>query len=482
MQPNEFPEWFSNRYKHTSSFFSGIALLAIDLLVIMLSIGTSFFILNLINQSFINFRSFVTYWVYLPAFIAVFYAARLYPGIVLSPADEVRRFSVTSTFCFTGIALSIAVETDGRGAISFALLCAVPISCVFLPAGRQVARLLFSKRKFWGVPAVIYGFDENKNVIVERLLRHPELGYKPVLIIDPNKTEDQDMFFGIPVMKPSAEIHQIIKNLKITTAILIEKADDSVITDNKLYSVIMHLYRYTVAIPYNQHIRTISSSVRDFNGIIGFSTTHNLTRKGSLFLKRCMDLLLLLIAAVPTLLITAIIAVAIKISSPGPVFYGHKRVGKNGKPITTWKFRSMITNSQEVLERILATNPEMRAEWEKDRKFKNDPRVTKIGKLLRNTSLDELPQLWNILCGNMSFIGPRPVTEPELEKYGANADFILSVKPGLSGMWQISGRSDTGYEERILLDTYYIQNWSIWLDIWIIIKTVWVVLKGKGAY
>ena len=104
------------------------------------------------------------------------------------------------------------------------------------------------------------------------------------------------------------------------------------------------------------------------------------------------------------------------------------------------------------------------------------------GKILRNTSLDELPQLWNILTGDMSFVGPRPVTRSELDKYGKRADFILSVNPGLSGMWQISGRSDTAYEERINLDTYYIQNWSIWLDLWIITKTVWVVLKGKGAY
>ena len=122
------------------------------------------------------------------------------------------------------------------------------------------------------------------------------------------------------------------------------------------------------------------------------------------------------------------------------------------------------------------------AEWEKDRKCPDDPRVTKFGKFLRRTSLDELPQFWNIFMGEMSFIGPRPVTEPELQRYGKYADYVLSVQPGLSGMWQISGRSDTGYEERITLDTYYIQNWSVWLDVWIIIKTVWVVLRGNGAY
>lgn len=142
----------------------------------------------------------------------------------------------------------------------------------------------------------------------------------------------------------------------------------------------------------------------------------------------------------------------------------------------------MVVDADKQLEKILAESPEMRAEWEKDRKFTNDPRVTKVGKILRKTSLDEIPQFFNILIGEMSFVGPRPVTRPELAKYGSKADFILLAQPGLSGMWQISGRSDTGYEERITLDSYYIQNWSVWLDIWIIIKTVFVVLKGKGAY
>ena len=142
----------------------------------------------------------------------------------------------------------------------------------------------------------------------------------------------------------------------------------------------------------------------------------------------------------------------------------------------------MYKNSAEMLEEILRTDPKMKEEWERDRKFVNDPRVTKFGSFLRKTSLDELPQLFNILAGQMSFVGPRPVTKEEIKKYGENAEYVLSVTPGLSGMWQISGRSDTGYEERVSLDSFYIQNWSLWLDIWILIKTVWVVLNGKGAY
>ncbi len=448
----------------------------------MLSIGASFFIINLINKSLINFKSFVMYWIYLPAFIIVFYIAKLYPGIMLSPADEIRRLAISSSCCFIGIALSIAVETEGKAIISMAMLFAVPISMFALPLGRQISRTIFCKFKFWGVPVVIYIESMDNTLVIDRLIHHPEFGYKPALILCKSCNKNMQEYQNIPVKEPNEEITEQIKQLKIKTAIIIETSSNYTETDENLYAQMMSLYRYTIYIPYNKYISSLSASGRDFNGIIGFSTTHNLTKISEIFAKRFIDFVLLAIAAIPTLLVTLIVSIAIKITSPGPIFYGHKRIGKNGKEIKVWKFRSMVTNSQEILEKILAEDEERRIEWEKDRKFKDDPRITKIGKILRNTSLDELPQLWNILKGDMSFIGPRPVTYDELEKYGKYVDFVLSAKPGLSGMWQISGRSDTGYEERILLDMYYIQNWTIWLDIWIIIKTIWVVIKRKGAY
>ena len=142
----------------------------------------------------------------------------------------------------------------------------------------------------------------------------------------------------------------------------------------------------------------------------------------------------------------------------------------------------MVVDADRRLEELLENNPELRRQWNENQKLENDPRVTPIGKFLRKTSLDELPQFFNILTGQMSFVGPRPIVEAEKAKYRDKFDYIFSVTPGLSGMWQISGRSDTGYEERIMLDTYYTQNWSIWLDIWIILQTALVLVTGKGAY
>lgn len=473
MIEEEYLNYFNKKYWRTSSFTSGFALAVVDCIMVMLSIGTSFFIINFINHSWINFRSFVTYWIYLLPTIAVFYAAGLYPGISLPPADEVKKFGICSFFVFTGIALSITVEeADDKWPIVIAFILATPFALILLPSGRELARHLLKNTKWFGVPAVIMLQGKKDFFIVDRLLTRKDLGYKPAIILDSSASENYS-YKDIPVFKPSPKLEDVIRKTGIKVALIIDWEED--------FNLINSYFKYTITIPKAQTLNTMSTNVRDFGGILGFSSTHNLTKKMSIFIKRAVDLFLLLLASpiiIPVILITAI---CVKVSSPGPVFYGHKRVGKNGKEFKCWKFRSMVVDADKMLEEILK-DPVMAEEWEKDRKFTNDPRVTKLGKFLRKTSLDEFPQFFNVLTGEMSFIGPRPVTTPELEKYKDMAKHILSVQPGLSGMWQISGRSDTGYEERITLDSYYIQNWSVWLDLWIIIKTVYIVIKGKGAY
>ncbi len=177
------------------------------------------------------------------------------------------------------------------------------------------------------------------------------------------------------------------------------------------------------------------------------------------------------------------LVVAYKIRKDGgPAFYKHERIGKNGKPFSCMKFRSMIINSQEVLDELLENDVEARAEWEKDFKLRNDPRITPVGKFIRKTSLDELPQLFNVLKGEMSLIGPRPVIDEERKYYGDHWDEFLSVKPGMTGLWQVSGRNDIGYDERVSLDLDYIRNWSLLTDISIVWKTIFVIINPKGAY
>lgn len=474
MKADEFQSYFKKNFHSTSSFLTGLVLMFVDAIGLMLCIGISFFIINLINNSFINFRSFLTYWVYLPLILVVFYAAGLYPGIMISPADEVKKFCTCSFFSFAGIAISILVEdNEDKFAVAVALFLSVPIATLLLPTMREIARHILGKYKWWGVPALIYCTGTSGNTVINRLLTRPDLGYKPAAIIN-SRSSLRGEYEGIPVFSAAKSNIETVNKSGIKVAIMCDYQDDP--------APIMTHYRYTISVSRDQNIFTSSMQLKDIGGIIGFSSTHNLTKRINLFEKRLLDLFLILLSLPIVLPVTAIIAVLVKVTTPGPVFYGHKRVGKNGKMLKCWKFRSMYKDADVQLKKILETDSKMRAEWERDRKFVNDPRITKLGKFLRKTSLDELPQLWNIFCGEMSFVGPRPVTKDELEKYGQATDFILSVTPGLSGMWQTSGRSDTGYEERITLDTYYIQNWSIWLDVWIIIKTVWVVVKGKGAY
>jgi Undecaprenyl-phosphate galactose phosphotransferase WbaP len=175
-------------------------------------------------------------------------------------------------------------------------------------------------------------------------------------------------------------------------------------------------------------------------------------------------------------------ALAVKLDSPGPVLYGQKRLGRFEKEFTAWKFRTMREDADTTLGAYLADNPAARKEWEESHKLKDDPRITRVGRFLRSKSLDELPQLWNIMRGEMSLIGPRPIVREEVKKYGDSWTLVSSVTPGASGLWQVSGRSDTSYPERVELDLYYIRSWSLWMDLYIMFKTIWIFITGKGAY
>ena len=195
-------------------------------------------------------------------------------------------------------------------------------------------------------------------------------------------------------------------------------------------------------------------------------------------IKRAIDLFLALIALIVLLPLIGIIALIIKLDSKGPVFFKHTRIGKDGKIIKIYKFRTMVTNAEELIKKF---TPEQLEEYKKNFKLENDPRVTKVGKVLRKTSLDELPQLLNIIKGDLALIGPRPVVQDELEKYGDNASKFLSVTPGLTGNWAANGRNNTTYEERMKLELEYVDNISFKTDIKIFFQTIYAVIKKEGA-
>jgi len=233
-----------------------------------------------------------------------------------------------------------------------------------------------------------------------------------------------------------------------------------------------------------------SSSTFDISDVGGPATTVRLWQHvdgpEQLFryriVKRAVDVVVVLSLCVLLLPVLLVIAAAIWLSSPGPVLFSHRRIRRHGEFFTMWKFRTMCINSGEVLERYLMAHPEARAEWRATHKLKCDPRVTRVGRFLRRTSLDELPQLWNVLNGTMSIVGPRPIVAAEVEKYGDHFSDYCAVKPGITGLWQVSGRSELSYSQRVDLDRRYAQNWSLRTDARILMRTWSSVVNRDGAY
>jgi len=476
---NEYEDWYRKRYHRTSSALTTCFLIFADMLSIMLCIGAGFFLVK-ITYGRIAFKSFVTYWPYLPAFIVVFSLFNLYPGASLAPAEELRRVSYSTLIVHTGIILSRYIYYLKFDTVSAALVISFLCSAIGILAGRSVTRSFISVSGLGGIPAVIYGAGYTGRALVDRLLASKNACYMPVLILD-DDTKKGSEYRRIPIIHDTGAGPEIVKRLNIKIA-LVAMPSLSQKELKELITASVSAFRYIVLIPDIYSVTNIWMSVRDFGGIIGFATSHRLNMFWNLWIKRFLDLSIIFFGSIILSPLFLCIVILIKLSSPGPVLYSHERIGQKGQRFKAYKFRSMVIDADEKLKQLLEQDSSLREEWEKNQKLKNDPRITAIGKFLRKTSLDEIPQFINVLKGEMSLVGPRPIVNSEIEKYGADFKRIFSVKPGLTGLWQVSGRSNTDYADRVSFDIYYLQSWSVWLDIWIIFKTIGVIIKGSGAY
>ena len=476
----EFDVRFRSKYRRTSSALTSTFFIISDLLGVMASFGWGFFLVKIYDKDIISFYSFINYWPYLPIFILIFQILGLYPGISLAPAEEFRRFFLGIFGSYGSIIVARSINMWGWDSRNSAFLISVVFAMPIFMVLRNITHWMLYKTGLGGIPAVVYGSGSTARLAVDRLLGSIKTGYVPVLILDDDPL-GPDKYKNIPIIHDTKLGPEIVKKCNIKMAIVAMPKMDSgklKILLNKSVSA----FRYSVIIPDFFNETNIWMSIRDFDGMIGFVTSHKLKMPWNLVLKRFMDITLTIIIGIILFPFLFFIALLIKLDSPGTVFYAHKRMGKNGKPFNAYKFRSMAADSDERLKKILDSNPEIKREWEENHKLKNDPRITKIGKFLRRTSIDEFPQLINILKGEMSLAGPRPITAEEVKKYGKDFKRIFSIKPGLTGMWQVSGRSETDYAARVSYDSYYLQSWSVWLDVWIIFKTFGAVLRRKGAY
>ena len=485
MTIDEFDIWFKARYRRTSSALTTTFMVIADFAGIMLSFGAGFFMVKLYYIVFfdwkgLNFKSFVTYWPYLPIFIMLFAILKLYPGVALAPAEESRGFTIASFLAHGSVIVSRYIQYDVIDSVCIAFIFSFLFSPIVLMICRDIMHALIFHAKMKGIPAVIFGAGTTGQLVANRMLHVKRVGYEPVLILDNNPLTG-DSYNGIPIIHDTQLGPELVKRYNIKMAIVAMPNLDQ-IEMTRMINNSVSAFRYNVLIPDFFSINNIWMSVRDFDGILGFATTHRLKMFWNLAIKRCLDLVLVSLGGTIILPFLLLLALLIKISSPGPVLYRHKRLGLNGKYFMAYKFRSMVKDADIKLQDILELDSRLKEEWKERNKLKDDPRVTKIGKFLRKTSFDEFPQLLNILKGEMSLVGPRPVIDPEIEKYGENARRVLTAKPGLTGLWQVSGRSDTDYAERVSYDLYYIQSWSVWLDLWILYRTPGVILKGSGAY
>jgi Undecaprenyl-phosphate galactose phosphotransferase WbaP len=450
------------------------------MLAVMFSFGWGFFCVKMYSWSIINSKSFITYWPYLPVFIIFFIIFGLYPGVSLAPSEELRRFSIGSAMAYGGIIMSRYIENNNWDSITVAFTVSCIFSSVIMLTERTIAHWLLRKTRLGGIPSVIYGSGSTGKLVVDCLLGSSRTGYFPVLILDSGES-GIDEYKGVPVIHDIFIGQQIVKNYNIKMAVLAMPELDAVQLKHLINNSVS-AFRYNVLIPNFFTMTNIWMAVRDFDGVLGLDTSNKLKVTWNRGIKRFMDLTIVIIGGLIVLPFLLLIAFLIKFSSSGKILYKHKRLGINGRYFYAYKFRSMVNNSDEFLIKVLETDADMKKEWEMNHKLQNDPRITKIGKILRRYSLDEFPQLINILKGEMSLVGPRPIVDDEIQKYGEEFKRIFAIKPGLTGLWQISGRNDTNYNDRVTYDTYYLQSWSPWLDLWIIYKTFSVVFTGKGAY
>lgn len=349
-----------------------------------------------------------------------------------------------------------------------------------LPTLRTIFKLRWLKRGTWQIPVRLIGSGNNAHEAWLALKSEGLMGYELKEVVLTQPLDDfVDVDWGNAVKISWHNGLELVNNRQIVVALESEQQTEL----EEVVRKFSRFYQNMIIVPPTRGLPLWGMEpLHSFSHeVLLLRSRNNLLHPSSRIIKRLFDILISSCLLLLLLPLFGYLVYKIR-RTDGDAFFGHQRIGVSGASFPCYKFRTMVTNSAEVLEQLLRENPIMREEWEREFKLKNDPRITSIGHFLRRTSLDELPQLWNVLRGDMSLVGPRPVVEVELEKYGDDVDYYLYVKPGMTGLWQVSGRNDVDYETRVALDAWYVRNWSLWNDLVILIKTVRVVLQKDGAY
>ena len=427
------------------------------------------------------------YLSFTPSFVIFFITfafSGLYPGIPTSPIEEFRLVLRASSVAFLLLLGTTVFLREGVFSSRIVFVLAWLLTIIFVPLSRRIVRGWCSRKSWWGIPTVIIGDLEAGQMILGLLRGHHRVGLRPVaLLVEDGQRSSRfaPVNSGELLSTDISDSNKLARDYRDCYAVIAMPTSGSDRIRHVFNEYAQH-YRRVLIIPDLFGLQSLSVAAKDICGVLSLELDQRLTLFFPQLVKRCFDLA---VSATLALLLSPLLlflCAAVRFTSRGPIFYGQQRIGKNQHAFKVWKFRTMVVNADAVLQSHLDADPELREEWGRDHKLKRDPRVTWVGRLLRKSSLDELPQLWNVICGEMSLVGPRPITTSEGIRYGKSFGQYLRVIPGVTGLWQISGRNDTTYELRTRIDDYYVRNWSLYLDMYIVFRTFKTILFSEGAY
>jgi undecaprenyl-phosphate galactose phosphotransferase len=396
--------------------------------------------------------------------------------------DEIKVLLKSSSISFSFILIAIFITKSHQQFSRPIVLLAWLMSLVLFPIFRYFIKLLLVQTNLWKKKLIILGVHQTSLMVLRSIEKNKTMGYEVLGFLDDDPSKIGKKFQGVKVLGPLSELENITKTLK-SKDIMIATPHLPRKNLRELLSTCDNISDSMWLIPRTGDFITEGVEIEVLGEVLTLSIKKNLAKPWNILIKSIYEKCLTFIALIILSPLFVLIAIAIKLDSKGPIFYTQKRLGQNKRMFNIIKFRSMHLDIDEKLYEYLETNPEAKKEWEKFKKLKDyDPRVTKTGLVIRKFSLDELPQLFNVLQGKMSLVGPRPYLLDELEGKDSFIGMISRVKPGITGLWQISGRSEVPFEQRNAFDEYYVRNWSLWLDIKILLKSLRVLFSSKGAY
>jgi Undecaprenyl-phosphate galactose phosphotransferase WbaP len=458
-----------------------LPLLASDLIVSMTVMLLSAGMLDLLGMHISASLPFSLLILQAIVMVGAFTSLKLYRSVGMHPVVELER--VVSATAITFLMLMMVVIWTSDRDIFQQMLClgiAGSFCCLALPTIRHLLRCWLGRTKWWRQPLIVIGRSENIDSFIEEIEAESHLGWKPIGYIEEfNKNWDRSTS-STYCLGDDEDLPGIAERENVFWGVIDLRLKSNDQTQDYLDRY-HHILPNLIAVVGGKGKNSFSLDM-DCGGAAGICYRSSLSLMLPRLAKRLLDVVVSGVAMLLLSPLFILIMLAIRFGSRGPVFYSQERIGLNSSPFKIWKFRSMVPDADKVLQAWLAKKPELRAEWNSTQKLTNDPRITRVGKLLRKSSLDELPQLWNVFNGSMSLVGPRPIVKSEIEKYGSVFWLYQRTKPGITGLWQVNGRNLISYDARLEFDSFYVRNWSIWLDWYILLKTVRVVVFCEGAF